>query len=105
MSNVVVDPAYLNIGNMPAELRAQALNAIKDIPSIAYWPEGSYHKEEFEYQTGIDDIRRGLTATADTEQQATQWQYFLDYTNDLDRLRNTTTLEYIQEIKQYVSSR
>jgi MoaA/NifB/PqqE/SkfB family radical SAM enzyme len=105
MSNVVVDPAYLNIGNMPAELRAQALDAIKDIPSISYWPEGSYHREEFEYQTGIDDIRRGLSATPDPEQQATQWQHFLDYTNDLDRLRSTNTLEYIPEIRQYVNSR
>lgn len=103
MSNVVVDPAYLNIANMPAELKLLALDKLSVIPSVAYWPEGSYHREEFEYQTGIDDIRRGLQQQPDFQQQQTQWQYFLDYTADLDRLRNTCTLQYIPEIAQYVS--
>lgn len=96
MSNVVVNPTYLNIANMPDNLKAQALEKIKEIPSEAIWPEGSYHAEEFEYQTGIDDIRKGLqSATADDK----QWQYFLKYTADLDRLRNTDTLKLIKEIQ------
>lgn len=103
MSNVVVNPSYLNIAHMPDELKQQALEAISDIPSEAYWPEGSYHKEEFEYQTGIDDIRKGLAQHVDAETADRNWRHFLQYTSDLDRLRNTNTLEYIQEVKQYVN--
>jgi len=101
MSNVVVNPTYLNIANMPQELKELALEKLSHIPSEAYWPEGSYHAEEFEYQTGIDDIRKGLLGTERSEKD---WQHFLKYTADLDRLRKTDTLKYIPEIKQYVES-
>lgn len=101
MSNVVVNPTYLNIANMPQELKDLALEKLAHIPSEAYWPEGSYHAEEFEYQTGIDDIRKGLLGT---ERNETDWQHFLQYTADLDRLRGTNTLQYIPEIDQYVKS-
>ena len=101
MSNVVVNPSYLNIANMPQELKDLALEKLAHIPSEAYWPEGSYHAEEFEYQTGIDDIRKGLLGTERSEKD---WQHFLQYTADLDRLRNTDTLKYIPEIKQHVES-
>ena len=51
--------------------------------------------------SGIDDIRRGLaSATADDK----QWQYFLKYTADLDRLRNTDTLKLIKEIQNEQSN-
>jgi len=95
MSNVVVNPAYLNIQNMPSNLKQRALGVLKDIPSEAYWPEGSYHREEFEYQTGIDDIRKGLQIE---ESDPKMWEYFLQYTKDLDRLRGTDTFKLIPEI-------
>jgi MoaA/NifB/PqqE/SkfB family radical SAM enzyme len=96
MSNVVVNPSYLNIAHMPDNLRQQALDKLKDIPSEAYWPEGSYHAEEFEYQTGIDDIRKGLETGSYNERN---WQHFIQYTKDLDRLRNTDTFKYIPEMQ------
>lgn len=96
MSNVVVNPSYLNIAHMPDELRQTALEKLKDIPSEAYWPEGSYHAEEFEYQTGIDDIRKGLTDGVYDERN---WNHFIQYTKDLDRLRSTDTFRYIPEIE------
>lgn len=95
MSNVVVSPAYLNIANMPSQLKQQALKKLQDIPSEAYWPEGSYHAEEFEYQTGIDDIRRGLS---NPEHDDVMWRHYLSYTRDLDRLRGTNTPDLIPEI-------
>lgn len=94
MSNVVVNPSYLNIAHMPDAVRQKALDKLKDIPSEAYWPEGSYHAEEFEYQTGIDDIRKGLE---DGSYDERNWQHFIQYTKDLDRLRNTDTFKYIPE--------
>jgi len=95
MSNVVVNPAYLNIQNIPSDLKQRALEVLKDIPSEAYWPEGSYHREEFEYQTGIDDIRKGLQIE---ESDPKMWEHFLKYTADLDRLRGTDTFKLIPEI-------
>lgn len=95
MSNVVVNPEYLNITNMPVNLKQQALEKIQDIPSEAYWPPGSYHSEEFEYQTGIDDIRKGLQ---NNEYDEHAWQSFLQYTQDLDKLRNTDTFKLIPEL-------
>ena len=96
MSNVVVNPSYLNIAHMPDNLRHKALDKLKDIPSEAYWPEGSYHAEEFEYQTGIDDIRKGLETGSYNERN---WQHFIQYTKDLDRLRDTDTFKYIPELQ------
>ena len=96
MSNVVVSPSYLNIAHMPDNLRREALEKLKDIPSEAYWPEGSYHAEEFEYQTGIDDIRKGLTEGAYDKKN---WSWFIKYTNDLDRIRSTDTFKFIPEMR------
>jgi len=81
---------------MPNNLRELALEKLKDIPSEAYWPVGSHHAEEFEYQTGIDDIRKGLSEGVYDEKN---WNWFLQYTRDLDRLRGTDTFKSIQEIK------
>ena len=92
MSNVVVNPNYLNIANMPDNLKQHALEITRDIPSEAYWPEGSYHAEEFEYQTGIDDIRKGLSNSTSNE---VAWRHFIQYTKDLDRLRSTNTFKHL----------
>ena len=102
MTNVVVDPAYLNIAHMPDELKQQALAAIESIPEETLWPIGSFHSESEEYQTGIADIKKGLNREVDPEDQQKYWDYFLRYTADLDRLRGTDTLKHIPEIAQYV---
>lgn len=101
MTNVVVDPAYLNIANLPDNLKQIALEKISNIPSETLWPSGSYHDETGEYQTGIDDIRKGLM---NSKQDPKQWEYFLKYTADLDRMRETDTLKHIPEIQNYVKS-
>jgi hypothetical protein len=102
MSNVVVKPSYLNIAYMPEDLKALALDTIRNIPIETVWPAGSYHAEEFTYQTGIADIVSGLKAEVNTDDQEKNWKWFLQYTRDLDRLRGTDTLQYIPEIKGYV---
>ena len=101
MTNVVVDPAYLNIANLPAELKQKALDKISSIPSETLWPAGSYHNETGGYQTGIDDIRKGLTHA---EQDPKQWEYFIKYTKDLDRLRSTDTFKFIPEMEVHVNN-
>jgi MoaA/NifB/PqqE/SkfB family radical SAM enzyme len=105
MTNVVVNPPYLNIAYMPKELKELALEAIKDIPAETYWPDNSYHAESAEYQTGIDDIRKGLQREVPWEEAKKHWEHFLQYTRDLDVLRNTNTFQYIPEIQQYISGK
>jgi len=103
MSNVVVHPGYLNIGNMPEELKALAYDKIKHIPNLERWPTNSANSDEGEYQTGIESIRNGLMLSNEDEQESDkQWNWFLKYTDDLDRLRKTDTLQYIPEIESYV---
>lgn len=102
MSNVVVDPGYLDISCMPDELRTLALEKIASIPAETIWPAGSYHAEEHEYQTGIEAICDGLQRERPLNADQ-QWKWFLQYTADLDRLRGTDTLKYIPEIEQYVT--
>lgn len=104
MSNVVVQPSQLNIAFLPKELKELALERIKSIPKETTWPAGSYHEHEFTYQTGIDDIIRGLEEEHSQEEQERNWRWFLQYTRDLDRLRGTNTLQYIPEIQEYVKS-
>ena len=101
MTNVVVDPAYLNIANLPAELKQKALDKISNIPSETLLPAGSYHNETGGYQTGIDDIRKGLSSS---EQDPKQWEYFIKYTKDLDRLRSTDTFKFIPEMEVHVNN-
>jgi MoaA/NifB/PqqE/SkfB family radical SAM enzyme len=105
MSNAVVNPSYLDIGMMPPELKAIALDKMSKIPAIASWPENSYNynAEEFEYQTGIEAIRNGLLRelTIDENERDKNWKWFLQYTRDLDRLRGTDTFKYITEIQNY----
>ena len=103
MSNVVVHPGYLNIGNMPEELKALAYDKIKHIPNLELWPVSSANADEGGYQTGIESIRNGLmTSSEDAAECEKQWNWFLKYTDDLDRLRKTDTLKYIPEIKSFV---
>jgi MoaA/NifB/PqqE/SkfB family radical SAM enzyme len=101
MTNVVVTPAYLNIAHMPRELKNKALEKMEHIPSMEMWPISNSRVDMFEYQTGIDDIRAGLRREVDEEEASKYWDWFLKYTKDLDRLRNTDTFNSIPEMKNY----
>ena len=101
MTNVVVTPAYLNIAHMPRELKNKALEKMEHIPSMEMWPISNSRVDMFEYQTGIDDIRAGLGREVDEEEASKYWDWFLKYTKDLDRLRNTDTFNSIPEMKNY----
>ena len=101
MTNVVVTPAYLNIAHMPRELKNKALEKMEHIPSMEMWPIANSRVDMFEYQTGIDDIRAGLGREVDEEEASKYWDWFLKYTKDLDRLRNTDTFNSIPEMKNY----
>ena len=101
MTNVVVTPAYLNIAHMPRELKDLALEKMEHIPSMEMWPIANSRVEMFEYQTGIDDIRAGLRRDVNEEEATKYWDWFLKYTKDLDRLRDTDTFKSIPEMEKY----
>ena len=101
MSNVVVNPGYLNIAYLPEELKHIAMDKIARIPNEAIWPAGSYHEKEMQYGTGIENIKKGLCNTPDADEQKQYWEYFLQYTKDLDRLRGTNTFAEISEFQSY----
>ena len=46
--------------------------------------------------TGIDDIPKGLETGSYNERN---WQHFIQYTKDSDRLRDTDTFKYIPSYK------
>jgi hypothetical protein len=88
---------------MPEALKVLAYDKIKHIPYIEMWNPTSANAGEGEYQTGIESICDGLmTSTEDAAESEKQWNWFLKYTEDLDRLRKTDTLQYIPEIESYV---
>lgn len=101
MTNVVVTPAYLNIAHMPRELKNKALEKMEHIPSMEMWPIANSRVDMFEYQTGIDDIRAGLRRDVNEEEATKYWDWFLKYTKDLDRLRDTNTFKSIPEMENY----
>jgi len=102
MTNVVVNPAYLNIAHMPRELKKLALEKISHLPSMEMWPISNSRVDMFEYQTGIDDIRAGLSRDVDEVDVTKYWNWFVKYSNDLDRLRSTDTFKEIPEMKPFV---
>jgi hypothetical protein len=102
MSNVVVNPSYLNIAYLPEELKYIMYDKLLQIPDRSIWPKGSYHAQEIHYQTGIHAIRDGLQLEGvDEKDQEKYWQWFMRYTKDLDRLRGTDTFKFIKELKYY----
>ena len=101
MSNVVVNPTYLNIAYMPEVLKYIMYDKLLQIPDQSIWPKGSYHADEIHYQTGIHAIRDGLQVEVDEAEQEKQWNWFVKYTKDLDRLRGTDTFALIKELKLY----
>jgi hypothetical protein len=102
MANVVVNPAYLNIAHMPRELKDLALEKLSHLPAMEMWPISNSNVDMFEYQTGIDDIRAGLTRDVDEADVTKYWDFYIKYTNDLDRLRSTDTFKEIPEFKPFV---
>jgi len=101
MSNVVVNPTYLNIAYMPEVLKYIMYDKLLQIPDQSIWPKGSYHADEIHYQTGIHAIRDGLQVEVNEAEQEKQWNWFVKYTKDLDRLRGTDTFALIKELKLY----
>ena len=102
MSNVVVNPGYLNIAYLPEELKYIMYDKLLQIPDRSVWPKGSYHAQEIHYQTGIHAIRDGLQLEGvDEKDQEKYWTWFMRYTKDLDRLRGTDTFKLIKELKYY----
>ena len=102
MSNVVVNPSYLNIAYLPEELKYIMYDKLLQIPDRSVWPKGSYHAQEIHYQTGIHAIRDGLQLEGvDEKDQEKYWQWFMRYTKDLDRLRGTDTFKFIKELQYY----
>ncbi len=101
MTNVVVNPAYLNIAHMPRELKNKALEKIEHLPNMEMWPITNSRVDTFEYQTGIDDIRAGLKRETNEEEATKYWDWFVKYTKDLDRLRGTDTFANIPEMEKY----
>lgn len=101
MSNVVVNPSYLNIANLPMELKYTTYDKLLQIPDRSVWPAGSYHIDDIHYQTGIHAIRDGLQLEKENPQQEKLWAQFLKYTKDLDRLRGTDTFALVKELSYY----
>lgn len=103
MTNVVVNPAYLNIAHIPSELKTMLIERLKDIPSSIMWPIEARLSDpnKFDYQTGIEDIIKGLQRPVDAETQEKYWRQFIQYTSDLDRIRKTDTFALIPELQQY----
>jgi len=87
---------------MPRALKDAALAKIEHIPAMEMWPISNSRVDMFEYQTGIDDIKAGLSREVDEDEVNKYWKQFVNYTKDLDRLRNTNTFENIPEMKSYV---
>ena len=102
MSNVVVNPGYLNIAYLPEELKYIMYDKLLQIPDRSVWPKGSYHAQEIHYQTGIHAIRDGLQLEGvDEKDQEKYWKWFMRYTKDLDRLRGTDTFKLVKELRYY----
>jgi len=87
---------------MPRELKKLALEKISHLPSMEMWPISNSRVDMFEYQTGIDDIRAGLSRDVDEVDVTKYWNWFVKYSNDLDRLRSTDTFKEIPEMKPFV---
>jgi len=86
---------------MPDVLKYIMYDKLLSIPDQSIWPKGSYHVNEIHYQTGIHAIRDGLQVEVNEQEQEKQWDWFVKYTKDLDRLRGTNTFELIKELKLY----
>ena len=78
---LVSDPAYLNINIMPNELKQRAIDII-------------YQKNS----KCLNILRTALTKSSYNEKQ---WNLFIKFTKELDKMRNTDIREVVPELKEY----
>lgn len=78
---LVADPAYLNINIMPDALKQKAIDII----------------DQKNYKS-LNIIRTGLTKSSYNEKQ---WNLFIKFTKELDKMRNTDIREVVPELKEY----
>ena len=78
---LVADPAYLNINIMPDVLKQKAIDII----------------DQKNYKS-LNIIRTGLTKSSYNEKQ---WNLFIKFTKELDKMRNTDIREVVPELKEY----
>ena len=78
---LVSDPAYPNINIMPNELKQRAIDII-------------YQKNS----KCLNILRTALTKSSYNEKQ---WNLFIKFTKELDKMRNTDIREVVPELKEY----
>ena len=78
---MVTSPAYLSIQNMVPELKLIALKKI----------------EKYNYRN-LFSLKLSLS---DQEYNPNEWNTFIDFTNDLDKLRNTDIKKIVPELIPY----
>jgi hypothetical protein len=84
--NVVTSPMYLSPVIMPDKLKKLAVSRIENIE----------HDSGKPFQTYIDSLcleHKGY--------EQAYWKTFINFTKDLDKLRNQNVLKYIPELKEY----
>ena len=79
--NVVTSPMYLSTTIMPRELREMAAKRIENIDSFKNF-----------YESLLTDHKGHEKA---------YWNTFINFTKDLDKLRNQNVTDYIPELKRY----
>ena len=78
---LVSSPAYLDINIMPDELKQTAINII----------------DSKNYKS-LQTIRTALTKSSYDEKQ---WNLFIKFTNELDKMRNSNVVDIIPELRSY----
>ena len=88
-TNTVSQPEYLSFSVLNDKMRERAFEMIKDIDEEIRWPGREIGRT---YEPGINRLKEKLQEKADLNWQ-THFQQFKDYTNTLDKIRNTNFLE------------
>ena len=94
-SNTVVNPAYLSLDVLSAEMKEQAASMIEDIDDKIKWPGQDNY-----YSVGITKLAQQLKKPEHAEQQKL-WKYFKEYIIDLDKIRNTDFISAAPQFKEY----
>ena len=82
--NMVLRPEYLNYRIMPKKLKEKLIN----------------YYDKFDYKC-INDIKQGLINNLDYYDE-TNWNLFLLYTKDLDKIRNTNLVDIVPEFEEFL---
>jgi hypothetical protein len=88
-TNTVSQPEYLSFSVLNDKMRERAFEMIKDIDEEIRWPGREIGRT---YEPGINRLKEKLQEKADPNWE-THFQQFKDYTNTLDKIRNTNFLE------------